>query len=198
MAGFGARYINFAPFSGDEPENALPKYGDAINIGRLVKAELAVNMASGKIYGDDTLDESVDEFVSGTLSVETTDITLEKEAIIFGSKIGDTEKELTDNTEDTVPYGGITYVKVLLRKGKKVFRAYFLPKVKATFGTDTANTKTDSITMASTPMSFTVFETNTGDWRYREEFATFNEAKTWCDGKLAKAQETQTQETSGT
>ena len=30
-----------------------------------------------KIYGDDVLDESVDEFISATLNVETTDMTLE-------------------------------------------------------------------------------------------------------------------------
>lgn len=188
MAGFGARYIQFAPFTGDEPIDALPKYGVKVNFGRLVKAEIAVSMASGKIYGDDVLDESVDEFISATLNVETTDMTLENEAAIYGSKLtgsDSTKKELVDSTEDVVPYGGITYIKVLMRKGKKIFRAYYLPKVKAMFSTDTANTKTDSITMASTPVSFTVFEPNTGAWRYREEFSTFAEAKTWCDGKLS-------------
>ena len=74
MAGFGARYIQFAPFTGDEPTDALPKYGEKVNFGRLVKAEIAVSMASGKIYGDDVLDESVDEFISATLNVETTDM----------------------------------------------------------------------------------------------------------------------------
>lgn len=188
MAGFGARYIKFAPFSGDEPSDALPKYGAAVSLGRLVKAELSVQMASGKIYGDDVLDESVDEFISATLGVETTDMTLETESAIFGSKLSgaeETKKELVDSSADVIPYGGIVYIKVLMRKGKKVFRAYYLPKAKATIGTDTANTKTESIAMSSTPVSFTVFEPNTGDWRYRQEFETFAAAKEWCDGKLA-------------
>lgn len=187
MAGFGARNICFAPFSGDEPIDALPKYAEVVNFGRLVKAELAVTMASGKIYGDDVLDESVDEFISASLSVETTDLTLENEAILYGSKIDKESGELVDSTEDAIPYGGLVYIKVLMRKGKKVFRAYYLPKVKAMFSTDTANTKTDSITMASSPISFTVFEPNVGKWRYRQEFNTFAEAKAWCEGKLGTA-----------
>lgn len=187
MAGFGARYIQFAPFSGEEPADALPTYGSAVNFGKLVKSELAVTMASGKIYGDDVLDESVDEFISASLSVETTDLTLENEAVIYGSTISEDGNELVDSTEDTIPYGGLTYIKVLMRKGKKVFRAYFLPKAKAAFSTDTANTKTDSITMASSPISFTIFEPNIGEWRYRKEFNTFAEAKAWCDGKFKKA-----------
>ena len=188
MAGFGANYIQFAPFKGAEPAAALPQYDEKVNFGRLVKAELTVTMVSGKIYGDDVLDESIDEFVSGSLAVETTDLTLEHEAVIFGSTMSSTsDKTLTDSTEDTVPYGGIAYIKALIRKGKKVYRGVYLPKVKATFGTDSANTKTDSITMSSTPLTFTVFEAATGEWREREEFDTLAAAKTWCDSKLAKA-----------
>lgn len=188
MAGFGANYIQFAPFKGAEPAAALPQYDEKVNFGRLVKAELTVTMASGKIYGDDVLDESIDEFVSGSLAVETTDLTLEHEAVIFGSTMSSTSnKTLTDSTADTVPYGGIAYIKALIRKGKKVYRGVYLPKVKATFGTDSANTKTDSITMSSTPLTFTVFEAATGEWREREEFDTLAAAKTWCDSKLAKA-----------
>lgn len=187
MAGFGARYICFAPFGESEPADALPEYGTAINFGRLVKSELTVTMASGKIYGDDVLDESVDEFISAALTVETTDLSLEHEAVIFGSTLDSTKKELVDSTEDTIPYGGITYIKVLMRKGQKIYRAFYLPKVKASFYTDSANTKTDSITMASTPLNFTVFEPNVGNWRYRQEFDTFSAAKAWCNGKLTPA-----------
>ena len=111
MAGIGARYICFAPFSGEEPAAALPKYGQKINFGKLVKAELTVTMASGKIYGDDVLDESIDEFISAALAIETTDLTLEHEAVLFGSTMEEEGNELSDSIEDTIPYGGIVYIK---------------------------------------------------------------------------------------
>ncbi len=196
MAGFGARYIRFAPFAGDEPAAALPKYGEAVAFGGLSKAELTITTVTGSIYGDDVLDEKVDEFGSGTLNVETTDMSLEAEAAIYGSTLDNEKKEIVDNTDDEIPFGGITYIKVLLRKGKKVFRAYYLPKVKAGFSTDTAQTKNESISLSATPSTFTVLPPNAGDWRYRAEFTTEAEAKTWCDGKLAPA--TEASQASGT
>lgn len=185
MASFGAKYIKFAPIS-EELETALPKYGEGFQIGALVRADLTVNLASGEIYGDDVLDERIEEFVSGTLSVEVTDLEDEKENVIFGSSLKE-DKELVDSTKDTIPYGGLGYLKTLIRGGKKLYRAYFYPKVKAVMGNDNAATKASSITLASSPLSFTIFEPKTGDWRYRKTFNSEAEAKAYIDEKLAVA-----------
>ena len=37
----------------------------------LVKADLSITLASGQLYADDQLAESVDEFVSGSVAMET-------------------------------------------------------------------------------------------------------------------------------
>ena len=125
MAALGAKYIRFAPFE-TEVEGSLPNYKEAVSVGALVKAELTVNLAAGEIYGDDRLDEKIEEFVSGSLAVETTDLTDETEAVIFGSTL--TEKELVDNTGDSIPYGGLGYIKTVIRGGVKKFKAYYYPK----------------------------------------------------------------------
>ena len=182
MAAFGAKYIRFAPVSA-EPDAALPQYGEGIQIGALVRADLTVNLASGEIYGDDVLDERVEEFVSGTLAVEVTDLEDEKEKVIFGSTLEE-GGELKDNTADSIPYGGLGYIKTLIRGGKKKYKAYYYPKVKAVMGNDSAATKSSSITLASSPLSFTIFEPKTGDWRYRKTFESEAEAKAYIDGKL--------------
>ena len=58
MASFGAKNPYFAPIE-SEPEGTLPVYkGEPVKIGRLVKADLALTMASGKLYADDELAES--------------------------------------------------------------------------------------------------------------------------------------------
>ncbi len=183
MAAFGAKYIKFAPINA-EPDAALPQYGEAIRIGALVRADLTVNLASGEIYGDDVLDERVEEFVSGTLAVEVTDLEDEKEKVIFGSSLGE-GGELKDNTKDAIPYGGLSYIKTLIRGGKKKYRAYYYPKVKAVMGNDSAATKSSSITLASSSLSFTIFEPKTGDWRYRKTFDEEAAAKAYVDEKLA-------------
>ena len=50
MASFGAKYPYFNPVA-EEPEGKLPVYKDQepVRVGRLVKADLTVNLASGKL-----------------------------------------------------------------------------------------------------------------------------------------------------
>ena len=182
MAAFGAKYIHFAQIK-TEPSTGMPTYDTAINLGELVKAELTVNLASGEIYGDDRLVEKIEEFSSGSLSVEVVDMTDEKESAVFGSTYTE-NGGIIDKTSDTIPYGGVGYYKSMVRNGKKCYKSYFYPKAKAVAGTDAANTKGSSLTLASTPFSFTIYEPNDGDWRYRQTFSTEAEAKAWIDAKF--------------
>ncbi len=183
MAQFGARYIKFNPIK-EQPEDALPVYRETapVKIGRLVKADLTVNMASGKLFADDELAESLDEFASGSLAVETDDMTDDVASEVYGCQVVD--KTVHYKYGDTPPEGGLAYIKVLLRNGVRVFKGCFHPRTKAALGNDTAQSRTDSITFGTTATNFTVFACNSGDWRLTEEFATEKEAKAWVDAKL--------------
>lgn len=183
MASFGAKRPRFSKIT-DEPEGKLPVYDEAgpVTIGKLVKADLTVTMASGKLYADDALAESVDEFASGSLAMETDDMVDEIAAEVYGAEVE--EKEVHYKAGHTAPVGGLTYYKVLMRNGKKVFKGYFLPRVQAVLGGDTAQTKGDSITFGTSATSFTVFKANSDDWRITHEFDTESEAVVWCDEKL--------------
>lgn len=183
MAAFGAKYINFAKIK-TEPEGAMPTYEAKKQLGELVKAELSVNLASGEIYGDDRLVEKVEEFASGSLAVEVTDMVDETEAEVFGSSY-DADTGIVDATSDEIPYGGLGYYKVLMRNGQKKYKTVFYPKVKAAPGSDSANTKSSSITLSSTPISFTIYEPNNGEWRYRQTFNDEAQAKQWIDSKFS-------------
>lgn len=184
MASFGAKYINFAPVK-SEPAGALPAYDAKVEIGKLVKADLTVNIATGELYANNMLAEKADEFISGTLAVEVDDMEKETEAAVYGSVFS--EGELVDNSADVVPYGGLAYYKTLRRNGAPVYEAYYYPKVKAILSTDSAATKGSSITFTTKPISFTIYEPDTGDWRYRKEFPTEAEAVAYVDDKLGKA-----------
>lgn len=184
MAQFGANYPNFAPFSGDEPASALPTYGEAVTLGKLVNANVTVNLASGELYADDSLAEQVSEFASGTLAMETDDITDEVAAVIYGATKESDGNTLTYGKADTQPTGGLTYYKVLMRNGQKIFKGYFYPKCKAALGNDNAQTRGSNITFGTTSTTFTIFASNAGAWRITEEMKTEAEAKAWCRSKL--------------
>jgi hypothetical protein len=189
MAAFGAKYVNFSPIS-EEAENALPTYekDGAFSLGALVKADLTVNFASGELYADDKLQEKVDEFSSGSLAVEVDELKDEQAAKIYGATYNE-KKEKIDNSKDTVPAGGLTYVKSILKNNKKIYRGYYYPKVKAQIGSDSAATKSSSITLSTSPITFTIMEADNGDWRHTEEFETDAAAKAWCETKLANTTE---------
>lgn len=190
MAQFGAKCPMFAPVK-TEPKNALPTYDTLFEVGDMVKADLTVNMATGELYANDKLKEQLSEFASGTIALETDDMTNEVAAKIYGATGGTNESgELIFNSGDTPPYGGFGYYKVLLRSGERVYKGCFYPKVRAALGNDTAPTRGNSITFGTTPTTLTVFPCNTGDWRIMKEFTGADaEASvvTWLETKLGKA-----------
>lgn len=186
MASFGAKYPCFNPVA-TEPEGALPTYKnpEPVRIGRLVKADLTVNLASGKLFADDSLTESVDEFSSGSIAMETDDMEDNVAAVLYGCAVED--KEVHYNVGDDPPAGGLAYYKKLMRRKKILYKGYFYPLVKAALGNDTAQTKTDSITFGTNNTAFTVFACETGDWRFTEEFPTEAETVAWIKDKLKGA-----------
>lgn len=183
MASFGAKNPRFAPIA-TEPAGALPTYEEVVSVGRLIKADRSIQYASGKLYANDELAESVDEFVSGSVAMETDDLEDEVAVAIYGAEV--VSKEVHYKAGQTAPLGGLTYYKVLMRNGVKFFKGYFYPRVKAVMGNDTAQSKSDSITFGTESTTFTVFRCKTDDWCITEVFPASEENAVieWCDSKL--------------
>lgn len=169
MAKIGCKHLNFCPVGADA----------GVNVGPLVEANLAINLASGEIYGDDIIQESASEFASGTLTCAVTDMAPEVASTLYGSTL--TENELVDNAGDTAPYGALGYYKTMLVGGVRTFEAVVYPKVKAALGNDDSTTKGSSIDFGSTPVTFTILTDATGNWRKRERFAVESEAITYVN-----------------
>lgn len=185
MASFGAKNPYFCKVK-EEPDGALPTYeGDPVKIGRLVKADLTIQMASGKLFADDGLAESVEEFASGSIAMETDDMLDDVASVVYGTTVE--EKLVRYNTADDPPSGGLAYYKKLMRRRKVFYKCIFFPLVKASLGNDTAQTKTDSITFGTTATTFTVFACDNGDWRLTEVFTTEEEALAWVKSRFAPA-----------
>lgn len=186
MAAFGAKHLLFAPIT-EERKGELPTYDGtkAVQLGMLVKADLSVNYSSGELYADNVLAERVEEFASGTIAAEVDEMEDEVAHTVYGSRITESQ-EIVENSENNVPFGGLGYYKTLMKNGVKFFRAYFYPKVKAAIGNDSAATKGSSITLSTTPITFTVFEPENGDWRYTKRFNREADAVAYIEGKLGK------------
>ncbi len=181
MAKFGAKYPVFAVIN-SEPSSALPTYGTGFNIGGMVSANLTINYAAGQLYADDKLKEDVNEFSSGTLAIETDDITNNAAATIYGATIESGAIKYVDT--DTPPVGGFGYITAKMKDGVKSYVAYFYPKVKGVRGNDNASTKNNSISFGTNTVTFTVYAPNSGGYQYTQEFSNEADAKAWIDNKL--------------
>lgn len=169
MAEFGAKYPCFKP--SDAPAGIV--------LGKLVSANLTVNLATGELYADDALDEQASEFASGTLAMETNDLSDENASTIYGCKVQN--KVVTYNIGDVAPEGTLAYYKSLMRGGKKFFKAIVYPKAKAALGNDNAQTRGNAITFSTTQTTFTIMANDAGDWRTTQTFDTEAAAKEWIN-----------------
>ena len=173
MAGFGANYPCF------KPEDAEA----GVKLGKLVSANLTVNLASGELYADDSLAEQVSEFSSGSIAMETDDMVDETAAVVFGCKVS--EGEATYGKDDTAPMGHLAYYKVLMRSGKKYFKGFYYPRARAALGNDNAQTRGNSITFQTTSTTFTIFADDSGTWRKTKICDTAEDVKSWINEKCA-------------
>lgn len=182
MAKYGAQYPYVAQIA-TEPAGALPTYKpDGRTIGKLNKLSLSLTMASGEIYGDDGLAEKVEEFVSGTGTLTTTDLTPEDYGYLTGAAVNGETGEVTDGGSDSAPLFGLGYVVVLRRAGATVYRANWLPKVQASKPGEEASTKSNSLSLSGHDIPLTVYAAENGQWRMMQDFTGENalaNARAW-------------------
>lgn len=173
MAEFGANHPCFKPDAAQS----------GVAIGKLVSANLTVNLASGELYADDGLAEQLSEFSSGTIAMETDDMSDQVASTVYGCKVEG--GVVTSNTNDTAPRGGLAYYKTLMRKGVKYYKGFYYPRVRAALGNDNAQTRGSSITFQTTQTTFTVFADDSGNWRETKTFTDKDSAAAWCEQKTA-------------
>ena len=171
MAGFGANYPCFM---------AEGKRTGVV-VGKLIAADLTVNMASGEVYGDDALVEQLSEFASGSIAMETDDMEDSVASEIYGCKVSG--QEVTYNYDDTPPEGCLAYYKRIMRDGVKQYKGYFYPRVRAAIGNDSAKTKGSNITFTTTTTNFTVYTDDSGDWRKTTVCDTAEAVREWINTK---------------
>lgn len=173
MAEFGAKHPAF------KPKNAA----SGMIIGKLVLANLTVNLASGELYADDSLAEQLSEFSSGNIAMETDNMSDSVASAIYGASVSN--GVVTYKKNDTPPEGVLGYYKVLMVNGTKKYRAYVYPRAKAALGNDNAQTRGSSITFQTAQTSFTIFDDESGAWRKTKDFNTETEAKAFIDSECS-------------
>ena len=172
-----------------QPEQAAYKWASPVSMPQDAARRFARVKSIEPAYGENVTPAWLIELVAITKEeataedgapLSTSDVP--EEASSYGCTVE--EKKVHYKAGDSAPLGGLAYYKVLMRKGVKLFKGYFYPRVKAVLGNDNAATKADSITFGTNSTTFTVFRCNSDDWRITEELTTEAAAKAWVKEQL--------------
>lgn len=170
-----------------EPTGARPTYGEKLDLGAAVRANISINYAEGQLYGDDALQMDVKSFSGGTLDSETLLDDLTIDVAVFGATQSESG-EVIDHKDDAAPPGGFAFIQKLMNKSKKIFyRAVFLLRVTGNQTADNAETRGSGITFANKTINYSISACDSGEWRLREEFDSKEDALAWINEKAAAA-----------
>lgn len=182
MARYGAKSPLWSPII-EEPDRAHPTYGTGIILGKLSSCGVTPNYSEGSLPADNTTAEYAKEIRDQDIALETDDLIARNAVAIYGAKFNGNDVEY--NTEDNPPYGGYAFYHTAQRSGQKVHIGHFYPKVRASRGPRTFETKGDAITFGTESISMKSLADNLGLTETESEpFTTEDDAYAWCAGKL--------------
>lgn len=185
MAEIGMRYPVWAELV-SESNNTLA-YGTGIVMGKATSGNLSWEKDDSELYGDDAVAETENSIIGYTLDIGTTRLEEAAEAAILGyAKVGETDEyEITD---DSAPYGGVGYIRVIKRNSVPLYKAVWYPKIQFSAPNESSNTKQRNITWGTPVLSgkgLAVYDDNTGKAKFRKQqvFTTLAAAKAYLNGK---------------
>lgn len=191
MAIYGAKYLRWAKKTAAGVEGtSFPTYDEALDMGPLVSVSETITYASAKNYGDNALQESVDEFEEVALAVNITEMPIPTAATIYGAVVG-RNGAIGYGGEDEAPEGCLGFYTSKISKNattgvqKKYFQGVFYPNLKASRQGVTYNTKGNSITFANGQANFTGTVEENGFFQvFSDNLDTEAAAKAWVDKML--------------
>lgn len=191
MAGYGANNFRWAKLKSDADPSKLPVYEGAMSMGPLTSVTDAVTMVTGENYGDDQLQDFIEEFQKLDVDVGSTDIPVTTAAAFTGATV-DEDGMVHLNHNDEAPYGGASFV---ARRGskqedgtyKKYFRVVIYPMVKGRKANGAVTTRGSSISFANDSAHFTGKASASGDYMVHRDFDTMEAALAWLDTVMPMA-----------
>jgi phi13 family phage major tail protein len=150
-------------------------------LGKAISASVSIEINESFLYADDGIAESVKEFKSGKLSLNTDDLLYEVQGMLLGHTV--TQNTLTANANDLAPYVGVGFYGQVVRDGVTKYRAVWFGKCKFAEPNDESKTKADSIEFTTPKVEGTVMRLADGTWKEETIVTTEAAALAWVDGK---------------
>lgn len=155
-----------------EASGSDPAWSSGVIIGKLINVSITPNMNTGELYGDDALAESVVEFGSVTVSLNTTTLPASARATLFGETYtaattgqNPAPETLVSKGSSASAYLGFGFVVGEIIDGVEKYAMVWLHKVKFSMPADSYTTKGDSIEFGTPTIEGTGTTDSKDEWR---------------------------------
>jgi len=159
MATIGLRDLFYAPIT--EQPDGKEIFGKPVRLAKAIQAQMSTQIAEAKLFADDAVDESVKEFVSGTLTLNINDLISKHQAYLLGQKM-DADGVVYADGDDEAPYVAIGF-RATKTRGR--FKYIWLYKVKFAIPDENYQTKGESIAFQTPSIVGTYQKRNDGKWK---------------------------------
>lgn len=169
----------------EDTTGKLPTYETSIDFSEFVKVTENLNVAETQYYSNDALSENVSEFKYCELTYDNKGLTNELIVAILGATKG-SDDEIIYGGDNAPPMGGFGFYRTIMDKGVKYYEGIFYPKVKASLGNSTYDTKGDGVTLAGDSTKLIAYQCTDEQktWKVTKMFGTDTEALAWVKGKF--------------
>ncbi len=157
---------------------------------KVVDEKFAPEYNNAELYGNDSLAESDNTFIKGTLTLTIVDDDDTLLSEIFGNTKAN-DGEVTQNINDTAPEYGYGHIIPKVVNGARKYKVEFFPRIKFTKVTSDNKTRGASVEFSTTSVEATVYPLSEAingvavdTWEKHQTFDTLAEAETYLDGLL--------------
>ena len=165
MAYFGLRYPLIAKYN-----RTTGVYSDGFTCGKAVSLEVTPNYSEGSLYGDDEQAEYEKAFTNANVTLGTTTLPVEAAETVFGHTVDSQTNEVTKKTTDESNYVGVGVVIDEVVDGVKKYFAYIINCAQFSEGSESFQTKGDSITFANPSITGLAIGDKTSVWQTKKPF----------------------------
>ena len=158
-------FISKITMETDTEGNAIETYAKPERLAKAITVGMSTEVAEGNLYADDSIDETIKEFVSGEITINVNDIPTESYAYLLGQKI-DANGVTWGSEDDDPPFVAVGF---RAKKTKGLYRYVWLLKVKFAIPDENYQTKNNSITF-NTPTIVGTYVKRDMDGRWKADF----------------------------
>lgn len=185
MAFIGMRYPVVAKVATETPGTGIT-YTAGMVMGHAITGNLTITRNDNPLYGDDVIVEDDNGVTGMSLEMGLDDLTEDVRVYMLGLKVHGTGTNEWDETDEAAPYVGVGYIRVRRKNGATVYQAVWYHKVMFSEGSETSQTKGESIewgtpTITGRVMGVYLDSTGNAHFRRKATFDTEAAAKTWLN-----------------